>query len=938
MQTPFAFTGRLAFRYVLLCALAFMGAAAASAQTIEIAGYVRDAAVGDPLPHAVVTIHPLKQSIRVDEQGRFAFNVPPGEYELSAFAEGYETSGRFSIDAAGGAPASPAVIGLNPRVYGIGEISVRSRPLPKMSSETGRIAQRQQAAGFTDGISSEWMSVLGASDAGSALKAVAGTSLVGGKYVYVRGLGERYSSTLVNGIQMPSPEPNRRVIPMDLFPASLLENIDVVKTFTADQPGDFSGGSVLVVTKDFPDDFVFSISASLSSNTATTGKDALTYDGGGLDFLGFDDGTREVPDLILSEASGNAIRKRGRFTPLGFEDDEIQAFGRSFNNVWSPQTVRAPVNQSYKMTLGNSTQMFGKPFGYIGVLTYGNDWNTRETERSTFRLTTNDEGETELTPTTDYDTAQSTNNAALSAALNASLRLSNSARLSIKTLYTRSTDKEARSWQGYNADRSTDLRSGRILFIERQLISSQLSGEHRFAGLRNSEFVWRAALSQAARDEPDSRETLYEFRGDDFYFRDITQSGSRFFFDLTDNEASGRIDWTTPISPAGGSKVKLGAFVRDRRRAFDARRFRFEPFSNIEDAVNLSAPPEELFAEENIAPGLFELRESTRATDNYEATQRSMAGYVQAELTTGGALQTIIGARLESSDQVVTTFDPFSTDAAPIVADLKAVDLLPSLNLRYSFTERLKMRAAASRTLTRPDLREMAPFEYTDFVGGSKELGNPELGRTLIQNYDIGFEYYPREGEIMALNGFYKQFNDPIEEIIQPSAEVITTYANALGASHFGVEIEWRQRLDKAAKALAPFLLNANLTLLKSQVELPDIGIQTSSDRALQGQSPYLLNIALVYDNPDANLSGTMNIHSFGQRIASVGNHGLPDVYEDGRTELSLSVDKQLTPSVQISLSGKNLLNPETLLTQGEKTYVRYRAGRSFSAGVKYNL
>lgn len=937
MQTPFSFMRQLNLRQILLCALAFMGAAAASAQTIEIAGSVRDAAVGDPLPHAVVTIHPLKQSVRVDEQGRFTFNVPPGEYELSAFAEGYETSGRFSIDATGGAPASPAVIGLNPRVYAIGEIAVLSRPLPKMSSETGRIAQRQQSVGFTDGVSSEWMSVLGASDAGSALKAVAGTSLVGGKYVYVRGLGERYSSTLVNGIQIPSPEPNRRVIPMDLFPASLLENIDVVKTFTPDLPGDFSGGSAMVVTKDFPDAFVFSVSASLSSNTATTGEDALTYDGGGLDFLGFDDGTRDIPDQILSEAGGAAIRKRGRFTPLGFEDDDIQAFGRAFHNVWSPETVRAPVNQSYKMTLGNSTQMFGKPFGYIGVLTYGNDWSTRETERNTFRLTRNDAGETELTPTTDYDTAQSTNNAALSAALNASLRLSKNARFSVKTLYTRSTDKEARSWQGYNADRSTDLRSGRILFIERQLISSQLSGEHRFAGLRDSEFVWRAGLSQAARDEPDSRETLYEFRGGDYYFRDITQSGSRFFFDLTDNEAAGRVDWTTPISSAGGSKVKIGAYARDRSRVFDARRFRFEPFSNIEEAVDLSAPPEELFAEENIAPGLFELRESTRATDNYEATQRSLAGYLQAELT-AGALQTLIGARLESSDQVVTTFDPFSTDAVPIVADLKAVDLLPSLNLRYSFSNRFKMRAAASRTLTRPDLREMAPFEYTDFVGGSKELGNPDLGRTLIQNYDIGFEYFPREGELMALNGFYKLFNDPIEEIIQPSAEVITTYANALGANHFGVEMEWRQRLDKIAKPLSPFLLNANLTLIKSQVELPDIGIQTSSDRALQGQSPYLLNIALVYDNPDINLSGTMNIHSFGRRIASVGNHGLPDVYEDGRTEMSLSIDKQLTPSVQISLSGKNLLNPETLLTQGGETYARSRAGRSFSVSVKYNL
>ena len=375
-----------------------------------------------------------------------------------------------------------------------------------------------------------------------------------------------------------------------------------------------------------------------------------------------------------------------------------------------------------------------------------------------------------------------------------------------------------------------------------------------------------------------------------------------------------------------------------RDRTFGARRFRFQPFSNIERAVDLSGAPEELFAAENIAPGAFELRESTRATDNYEAVSRVFAGYAQAELRTVGGLQSILGARLESSDQAVTTFDPFSTEAVPIAAELKAVDLLPSLNLRYSVSDRFKMRAAASRTLTRPDLREMAPFEYTDFVGGSKELGNPDLGRTLIQNYDIGVEWFPREGEIIAVNGFYKRLDAPIEEIVQPSAEVVTTYANALGAAHFGVEMEWRQRLDRLGSAFAPFLLSANLTLLRSQVELPDIGIQTSSDRALQGQSPYLANAALAYDNLDANWSGSLNLHAFGRRIASVGSHGLPDVYEDGRAELNVSVEKQLIPSVQISFTGKNLLNPEALLTQGGQTYVRYRTGRSFSVSVQYRL
>ncbi|MDA1192728.1 MAG: TonB-dependent receptor, partial [Candidatus Poribacteria bacterium] len=493
-------------------------------------------------------------------------------------------------------------------------------------------------------------------------------------------------------------------------------------------------------------------------------------------------------------------------------------------------------------------------------------------------------------------------------------------------------------------------------------------------GVGESVLNWTASYSRAERDEPDTRETIYELRNGRYRFRDITQSGSRFWFDLADNEFSGRVDWIVPVVEhavpeetvldeltetadpkvlpegdplknglgahnANSKSWKIGVMGRDRRRGFDARRFRFTPSDGIEERVDITAPPEEMFAAENIAPDRFELLESTRPTDNYEASQSLAAGYVQHQTAITNKLTALLGARVESSWQQVTTYDPFSTSIVPIQAELNSVDLLPGANFRYSMTPRMSLRSSVSRTLTRPDLREMAPFEFTNFVGGRKEVGNPNLDRTRILNLDAGWELYPRPDELLSINIFYKKITKPIEVIIQPSAEVITSYANADGARHFGAEVELRQRLDRLYRPLKFFLFNVNATFLNSRVELPeDIGVQTSLDRPLQGQSPYLVNLTLVYDNPNRNFSAATTYHTFGRRIAEVGEFGLPDVYEERRSELNASLDKQLTDRVRVSFGAKNLTAPIFLLTQGDSPLVEYKTGRSLSFSVRYNL
>ncbi len=389
-----------------------------------------------------------------------------------------------------------------------------------------------------------------------------------------------------------------------------------------------------------------------------------------------------------------------------------------------------------------------------------------------------------------------------------------------------------------------------------------------------------------------------------------------------------------------GSKglFKTGGMWRDRDRTFDAHRFRFLPFDNVDRLVDLSVPPEALFQIENIAPRVFELRESTRATDNYLAAHDVWAGYAMIDLPLSKKFRLTAGARLEVSDQNVTTFDPFSPQATPIVADLDTTDILPSLNLTYRLTDQMNLRLARSRTVTRPDLRELAPFEFTDFVGGRTIFGNPNLERTLIDNYDLRWEVFPELGGVVAISGFYKKFHKPIEQIIQPAAEVRITYENAEAARNYGVELELRQNLSVLYSRLQHFSVNTNVAFISSRVELPDVGIQTSSERALQGQSPYVVNATLGYDNPDWGITAALAYHVFGHWIAEVGNHGNPDVFETPRSQLDTTFGRQLLPFLLFSFSAKNLLNPDVTLEQGGETYVHYRTGRTFSFGLSYSL
>ena len=976
--------GLLFITFGMCCVLVSDAAAQETQQTIKITGVVIDSDSDSPLSD--VTIQVVDTNIRTvsDEAGAFSLELPAGTYTFQISAPFYNVSILSDIKVNTEGLSEPLQVTLEPQIVKLDAINMRVRL--SQSGERGLLEKRRRSSRIEDSISTEEINRLPDSSAAQAIRRVTGVSIVGGKYVFVRGLGERYSNTLLNNVEIPSPEPNRRVVPMDIFPASLLSSLQTVKTFSPDQPGGFAGGSVQVFTKDFPEALTMSLSLSTGFNTQATGTEGLTYPGGSLDFLGFDDGSRDLPDLIQKQPADIPIRERGRFTTRGYTATEIQDFGRAFSNVWSAERFVVPVNQGYKFSIGNSSTLLGKQLGYLGVISYGNSHSYNQQERRDFGIGLNDI----LTTKTDYRVEQNNHEVDWGSVVNTSLRLSKDHLLSLRTLTTHTAEDQTRTWEGFNQDRNTDMRSARLRYVERQLFSGQLAGSHGFyfgdseienipmnenpeandttieegTDLETDQpdvsLEWRLTYSRAARNEPDTRETIYEDTGlvtDEngnivtdnngnpmplYTFRDITHSGSRFFFNLEDDDYNSRIDLTLPMLFKLDGYIKLGGLVRYRDRAFDVRRFRFQPSDNIEaKGVTLSSPPEQLFETNNIAPRVFELRESTRETDNYSADHFIYSSYLMFDASLTKKWQLMSGLRLESSNQALISFDPFAPDATPIEAKLNTLDLLPGLNLTYRLTERMNLRLAYSRTVTRPDLRELAPFDYTDFVGGRTVLGNPDLERTLIDNLDFRWEVFPdtSAGGVVAVSAFYKNFKKPIEQIIQPTAEVLITFENAKAAHNYGLELEVRQNLSVVSPLLSSFSINTNAAFITSRVVLPEnIGIQTSDERPLQGQCPYIINVSLGYEEPIWGISSSIAYNIYGRRLSDVGNHGAPDVYEQPRGELDLNFSRTVADSYKFSFSAKNLFDPDVHYKQGETTSVIYKNGRSFSFGISYNL
>ena len=789
------------------------------------------------------------------------------------------------------------------------------------------VAERQGQSAVVDVIGAEQMARSGDGDAAAALKRVTGLTVVGGKYVYVRGMGERYSTTLLDGVTLPSPEPERRVVPLDLFPTGLLGAVVVQKTYSPDMPGEFGGGVVQLRTRRPGEEPVLEVSLSSTWRPDTTGRDGLTYAGGATDFLGFDDGTRALPAAVRAASEDQTLLERTRLSNKGFSAAELDALGEAMPNRWATMTRVVPPGLGVDVVAGDRLELGGVKLAGLATLGWGQDWRMRDFRRRYFIV--GQGGALELQHSYRFESLERT--VGLTGAVGLTAELGSDHELASTTLVLRLTDDEARVFSGRNRDAGTDIRVTRLRFVERMLVAEILRGAHQ---LHPFDLQWHYAFALADRQEPDRRTYRYDREPgtDTWLLSDRPEGNQRLYSDLDDinHDLSLSLRFA-PTREAGREPerfVKVGGQVVARDRGVDTRRYKFQTKGpRAGDPALIAQDPEDIFVPANIGNDAFQFQETTRQTDNYTADQRLLAGYVMGETPVFG-LRLMAGVRVEAFRQRVSTFELFNPDQAPVEAKLDDTDLLPAASLTWPFAEGWQARLGYGRTVSRPDFREMSPATFNDVTGGRQIFGNPDLDRATLQHLDARLEWYPSPRESLSLAVFHKAFDRPIEQIIIPSAQFSVTFANAEAATNTGVELDGRVQITEALS------LAGNAALIHSEVALGGGGIQTSSNRPLQGQSPYVLNAQIGYEPGPFRVSLLYN--RFGARIVEVGAQGAPDVLEQPRDQLDLVASAPLGAGFSLSLKAANLLGAHAVFTQGATTQEDQALGRSVGLGLKW--
>lgn len=898
--------------------------AAIASPTGTIRGKVIDSANGEPMIGVTAVIKELGIYGVTDIDGFYTIsNVPVGAQTVTYQITGYQPSStQVQVNT-----GRPAIVNVTLNYKVTSEVVVTAKRVDNTAAAL--LSKRKKAAAAQDAISAEQISKSPDSDAGDAAKRVTGITVIDGKYVYVRGLGERYSSVQFNGSTIPSPNPDKRVIPLDIFPAALLDNLIVSKTYTVDMPAEFAGGLVQINPKDYPEEKELKISVSTGFNTVTTGQTFLGSQGGGaLDLLGIDDGTRGLPSRVDAlTQSGRKLTVADVNNPNGFSAGDIERAGESFPRTWGIDKKTGLPPGGVQFSFGNTYKLSERTT--MGIITAGLVRQSSETIRDKTYKTYFAPGVIR----NDYKMDTSTYNTTKGGLLGLTFGVGKYDKIRVNSFYTQNSEDTVQETKGTDAE-NRQVRDVRSKYIEYGLLFSQLSGEHVMPSFLDAKFTWKSSYSRATFNQPDYKAWTQQTTGATALLLFQGDSPSRVFTDHVDQTVDLQPELAIPFTQWGGLKstFSVGGYANYRIRDSKTRRFQF---INSGSSTNIAGEPNDLLTPANISATGFAIRELTGANDAYTGEQQILAGYGQLDMPLIPDLRLVAGGRYEQSKITVTSFDIYGTNA-PTKGILQNQNAIPSANLIYSITSDINLRTAASMTVTRPDFREMTPFLFLAVVGGDTIKGEPTLQQGTIQNYDMRLEWFPGVGEVIALSGFYKKFINPVEVNELVGADLVITYANIPGAYNAGGELEISKNLGFIAKALDEFSIFSNYSLIKSQVSLPANSNLTNKDRALQGQSPYVINAGISYDRLPLGLSMTVLYNLAGRRIVRVGSTGREDTYEEPVHRLDAVVKKTFGASSALKLTAANLLNAEYRATQGSNVSYSYYRGITF--GLSYDV
>ncbi len=903
---------------------------------------------GDALIGANVVLEGTTTGAVTDLDGKASITgLQAGTYNLVISYVSYEPTIIKNVEVD---EKNPVVLNvrLQPASFGLEEVVVEAQLL--RNSESALLTAQKKSMVLLDAVSAEQFSRNGDGNAAAALRRVTGVSVEGGKHIYVRGLGDRYSITNLNGATVPGLDPNKNSVQLDIFPSNLIDNIVVYKTFSPELPGNFTGGLVDVVTKDFPDRFTLQFSGGVGYNSqANFNPQFLTSNKSKTDPLGFDDGLRAKPEALNGFNANN-------FPAPYIDNQELDRLTKSFKHVSFDNEQNAPfLNHGFSASIGNQYNLFGDAkIGYVSAISYDRDFEYYQ-NGFTGRYSAG-AGAEQLIPEMLLDDARGTENVLLSGLLNTTLKINNFNKIKINTLYNQSGTNFSRNQYGVrarpdiNPNRQFENRS--LGYIERSMMNIQVGGEHTLPFLNNLSVKWLSSYTLSDQDEPDLRFFANNINiqpdGSIRYGFDAATARrpSRYFRNLEENNHDNHLDFILPIKAWGGreAKIKFGGAYTTKARSF--REDRFEYF--LSNNISFTGDMEAFLSDQNL--GLrgegklgHYLTYATELRNNYDADQIVSAGYLSTELLLSKKLHVNGGIRMEITEIHLESFD--STEGK-----IEEADFLPALGLKFSPVDNMNLRASYTRTLARPTFREIAPLATFDFIGGYIQLGNPELARTLIDNFDFRWEFYPRPEEYLSVGTFYKNFKNPIENAIVPesgSTDGEFKYMNVDQAIVYGIEIEARKSLDFISQVLSDFKIGANITLVHSEVDIDEGELkqlrvfipEAEPRRRMYNQSPYIINANLTYNNSKSKWNGNLTYNVFGERLSYVSSI-LPYVYEQPKPDLDLSIGKGIGDRVMLKIRATNLLNPDfkqAMVYKGkEYIFQQYNLGRTFSLGFSY--
>jgi TonB-dependent receptor len=867
--------------------------------TGRISGKVIDQKTTETLIGATVSIQGTTKGAATDVDGHYNLSaLEPGKYTVLIRYMGYQSKSISDIVVKAGESTNLDVALTAASTTSLGEVVIKATY--RQASTASLYAMQKNSVSISDGISSEAIKKSPDKNTADVLKRVSGATVQDNKFVVIRGLSDRYNTALLDGASLPSTEPNRKAFSFDIVPSNLVENLTITKTATPDQPGDFAGGLIQIMTKDIPDQNFVSFGIGGGYNTASTFKDFKSGPRHATDYFGFDNGGRQ---LASNFATYDEIKGDPAPTP-----QRNAALLRSLPSDYNIYINKALPTQNYQFTLGKvkDYEKSGNRFGAILALTY------RNSQTISGDLTRNYYGN-------DYNDDIYKFSTNVGALLNLGYSFGKN-KITFKNVYNRIFDDQFLQRTGSNQGSGVDVQYYAFDVLQKALLKSTLEGNHPI-GDKGSKINWNLSYGNVLNDQPDQRKVSYTRNtgsGDPFEANVTTlgKDNATLFAKMTEDTYTGAVNYTLPVkmfSQPATFKAGLGSAYRTRNynarflgAVVDGR----NPENTDPDFIRpiKQRPLSQLFAPDVVNAGVYAVDEIDGRNDSYSANSTTNSGYLMLDNKLTDKLRLVWGARVEQFNVNVT---PVSKAPDGIVKQ-NYTDILPSANLTYSLTDKINLRASYSRTLARPEFREQSISAYYDYELLAFQQGNPLLKKASIDNADIRFELYPAAGQIISVSGFYKKFKDAIETYnTDVNSTRTVNYFNTANAKVYGAELEIRKTLDfiSPANAWKNTTAYANIAVIKSNAVNPNIGINfLEKERPMVGQAPYVIN---------AGLQHTFNIFTFnalynrvGRRLSVAAGALYENVWEAPRNVLDAQVGiKVFKGKGEFKLNAGDILN-----------------------------